>query len=63
MCVGGGGVLWGGLFCGFSNHLAEEDRAGCFALIVMWLSSSLPHDVIGSSVVCDCDPLIYNGPT
>ena len=35
----------GALFCGVlgvlscsSNHMAEETRAGCFTLIVLWLS-------------------------
>ena len=58
VCEWGGDAVFG-LFCGFSNHLAEKDRVGSFALIVMWLSVSLPHDATGSSVVFDYDPLIY----
>ena len=49
MCVWGGGacvcvcVFGVSLFCGVvpvvvSCHLAEEERAGCFTLIVLWIS-------------------------
>ena len=42
------------------NHLEEDDRAGCFALIVLRMScyckcsASLPHDAVGWSAVYDC---------
>ena len=29
--------------------------AGCFTLIVLWLSVSLPRGVMARSAVCDCD--------
>ena len=44
----------------FCNHLDEEDRAGCFAFIVIWISCyckwsvALPHCAVGWSAVCDC---------
>ena len=44
----------------FFNHLDEEDRADCFALIVFlmscdcWRSVALPHGAVGWSAVCDC---------
>ena len=47
-------------FLFFSNHLDEEERAGCFALIVFWMSCyckcsvPLPHGAVGWSAVCDC---------
>ena len=37
----------------FCNHLDEEDRAGCFAFIVFWMScnckcpGALPHGALG----------------
>ena len=33
-------VFWYGSWCPFylNNHLAEVERAGCFTLIVLWLS-------------------------
>ena len=60
VCGGGGGVLgrfaeW--LWCSsyFSNHLAEEEIAICFALSVLWLCSVyLPRGTVGCSGVCDC---------
>ena len=39
---------------------SEEERAGCFTLIVIYLSCgclcsvSLPRGIVGCSVVCDC---------
>ena len=42
------------------NHLAEEERARFFTVIVFLLSCSyncyisLPHGAMGWSVVCDC---------
>ena len=42
-------VAW--LFVSF--NLAEEESAGCFILIVLWLSSFCVSDV-GWSAVCDC---------
>ena len=54
-------LLWGTLrpfeLC---NHLVEEERAGCFTLIVLlmpfdcYCSVSLPHGALGWSAVCDC---------
>ena len=45
----------------FRNHLEEEEKAGCFAIIVLCMycyykcSVALPHGAIGrSSAVCDC---------
>ena len=41
------------------NHLEEEERAGCFAFIVLWMSCcckcsvTLPHRAVGWSVVYD----------
>ena len=41
-------------------HLAEKERADCFALIVFLLSCcckcsvALPHGAVGRSAVCDC---------
>ena len=43
----------------FCNHLDEEERAGCFALIVFLMSCycycsvALPHCAMGWSAVCD----------
>ena len=49
------------VFLRFYNNLAEEERAGLFTSFVFLLSSgcnicsvSLPHGVVGWSVVCDC---------
>ena len=45
------------LFC---NHLNEEEKTGCFALIVLWMScncicsAALPRGTVGCSAVCDC---------
>ena len=45
------------LFC---NHLEEEVKAGCFAIIVLQMycyykcSVALPHGAVGWSAVCDC---------
>ena len=44
----------------FCNNLEEEERAGCFAFIVLWMSCyhncsvTLPHGAVGWSAVCDC---------
>ena len=44
----------------FCNHLDKEERAGCFAFIVFWMSCdcicsvALPHGAVGWSAVCDC---------
>ena len=44
----------------FCNHLHKEERAGCFAFIVFWMSCyckcpvALPNDAVGWSAVCDC---------
>ena len=46
------------LFC---NHLEEEEKAGCFAIIVLQIycyckcSVALPTGAVGWSAVCDCD--------
>ena len=43
------------------NHLEEEEKAGCFAIIVLLMycyykrSVALPHTAVGWSVVCDCE--------
>ena len=43
------------------NHLEEEERAGCFAFIVLRMSCyckcsvNLPHGTVGWSAVCNCD--------
>ena len=46
------------LFC---NHLEEEEKAGCFAIIVLQLyycyckcSVALPHGAVGWLALCDC---------
>ena len=45
------------LFC---NYLDEEEEAGCFALIIFWMSCYckysviLPRGAVGGSAVCDC---------
>ena len=42
------------------NHLEEEERAGCFAILVLQMSCyckcsvALPHSAVGWSAVCDC---------
>ena len=42
----------------FCNHLGGEERAGCFAFVVFWISGdcighvALPHGVVGLSAVC-----------
>ena len=44
------------LFCSVIlgvQHLAMEERADCFTIIVLWLSVFLPRDVVGWSAVCD----------
>ena len=56
-------VLFRITFCSFlfCNHLEEEEKAGCFAIIVLQMychykcSVALPHDATGCSEVCDCD--------
>ena len=49
-------VVLGGL-SGFCNNIAEEERAGCSTLIVLWVLCSLshPHGAVGWSAICDCD--------
>ena len=48
-----------------ANHLVEEERAGCFTLIVILMSGGcycslpLPHVTGGWSAVCDCGILTY----
>ena len=47
----------------FRNHLEEEERAGCFAFIVLHVRLSfyckclatLPQGAVCWSAVCDCD--------
>ena len=45
------------LFC---NHLDENERAGCFAFVVFWMSCyskrsvDHPRGAVGWSAVCDC---------
>ena len=45
------------LFC---NHLEEEEKAGCFAIIVLRIycyykcSVAFTHDAADWSAVCDC---------
>ena len=42
------------------NHLDEEERAGCFAFIVLRMSGyckcsvTFPHGALGWSAVCEC---------
>ena len=42
------------------NHIEEEEKAGCFAFIVLQMycydkcSVALPHGAVGCSAVCDC---------
>ena len=45
----------------FCNHLEEEEKTGCIAIIVLQMycyyksSVTLPHSTVGwSAVVCDC---------
>ena len=44
----------------FCNHLEDEEKAGCFAIIVLQMycydncSVALPHGAVGRSAVCDC---------
>ena len=44
----------------FCNHLEEEEKAECFAIILLQMyyyykcSVALPHGVMGWSAVCDC---------
>ena len=46
-------------FC-FCNYFGEEERSGCFAFIVFWMSCyckcpvALPLCAVGWSAVCDC---------
>ena len=55
-------VLLSIIFCLFKccNHLEEEEKAGCFAIIVLQVycyykcSLALPHGAVGWSAVCDC---------
>ena len=43
----------------FYNHLEEEEKAGCFAIIVLQMYCyyqcyvALPHSAMGWSAVCD----------
>ena len=42
------------------NHLEENEKAGCYAIIVLQMycnykcSVALPHGALGWSAVCDC---------
>ena len=42
------------------SHIEEEEKAGCFAIIVLQMycyykcSVALPHGAVGWSAVCDC---------
>ena len=44
----------------FCNHLEEEERAGSFTFIVVWISCyckcsvTFPHDIVGWSGVYNC---------
>ena len=44
----------------FCNRLEEEEKAGCFVIIVLQMnryykcSVALPQDAVGWSAVCDC---------
>ena len=44
----------------FCNHLKVEEKAGCFAIIVLQIycyyacSVTHPHGAVGWSAVCDC---------
>ena len=64
------GVLCLSLFCYallcvhsiilFYNHLEEEEKADCFAIIVLQMycyckcQAALPHGAVGWFAVCDC---------
>ena len=52
------GILVQISFVKYCNHLAGEERAGCFALFVFLESRdgwvALPCGAMGLSVVCDC---------
>ena len=62
------GVLFSSLFWyallyfvfSLAMYLDEEERAGCFAFIVFWMSChckcpvALTHGAVGGSAVCDC---------
>ena len=47
-------------FMSFQVLQSSEERAGCFAFIVFWMSCNckcpvaLPHGAVGPSGVCDC---------
>ena len=65
-CEDGGSVFVFVLLCitlcpfYFCNHPEEEEGAGCFAFIVLWMSwyvkcsVAFPHGAVGWSAVCDC---------
>ena len=42
----------------FCNHLEKEEKAGCFAIIVLqiyfYYKCSVAHHAVGWSAVCDC---------
>ena len=44
----------------FCDHLEKEEKAGCFAIIVLQMNFyykccvALPHGAVGWSAVCDC---------
>ena len=44
----------------FSKHLEKEEKADCFAIIVLQMYCyykcfvALPHSAVGWSAVCDC---------
>ena len=50
-----------GDFFYFLSHLEEEEKAGCFAIIVLHMYSyytcsvAFPHGAVGWSAVSDCD--------
>ena len=52
------GVLCLSLFCYALlcvHHLEEEEKAGCFAIIVLQMYyMAFPHGAVGKSTVCDC---------
>ena len=60
--LGVGLSLAGGLvtFFYFLSHLEEEEKAGCFAIIVLHMYSyytcsvAFPHGAVGWSAVSDC---------
>ena len=55
-------VLLGITYCSFwfCNHFDEEEKAGCFAIIVLQMycyykcSVALPHRAVGWPAVCEC---------